>query len=110
MSAMSGFKYYAVDMSTYVPPVSPSSIIWYQLQGSDGLWLGRSGITLAMHVRYKWLIHLQDQGLSKEDEHWSSCLWCMALLTSDTTTTITTSSRKVKTRKVKPIWIYCSKR
>jgi len=32
-------------------PLSPSSIIWYLSRGGDALWLGRSGVALAMHHR-----------------------------------------------------------
>jgi len=53
-------------------PLSPSSIIWYQLRAVMSCdWEGnrRSGVVLAMSHRLKWFIHLRTQGLSKGVEH-----------------------------------------
>jgi len=38
-------------------PLSQSSIIWYWSVGGDSLWLGRSGVALAMCHRLHWLIY-----------------------------------------------------
>jgi len=48
-------------------PLLPSSIIWYWSRCGDVMRLGK--VTMAMHHRLQWFIHLRAHGLRKGDEH-----------------------------------------
>jgi len=53
-------------------PLSPSSIIWYQLRGAMSCdWEGncRSGVALAVRHRLDWSIHLWAEGLCNGYKH-----------------------------------------
>ena len=81
-------------------PLSPSSIIWYQSRGVvmpcgwEGNW--SSGVTLAMHHRLQWFIHLQAQGLRKGDENpaYTAELACDPACVDNTVLKIQTNSEQ----------------